>query len=323
MKWNEVVMSKEHKVAVLMGGFSSERDISLRSGQAIWKALRRNNIDAVPFDPKFRPLTQLIDEKITRVFIALHGTFGEDGHVRGILEYLRIPFTGSGLASSALAMDKIQAKRIFKSVGLRTPRFLTLIGNERIDFSGNMDIFPAILKPNSEGSSLGVEKVERPEDFYQARRRVTEFGEKMLLEKFVSGREFTCAVLQLGPSEPPVPLPIVEVIAPDGNYNYHNKYEGDKTKYICPPKLPTDIIRNIEESSVKAFKTLGCRHWARVDFIWNENGEPEILELNTVPGMTEKSLVPMAASKNGLTFDDLVLNILKNASLETRLNNAY
>ena len=316
-------MSKEHKVAVLMGGFSSERDISLRSGQAIWKALRRNNINAVPFDPKFRPLTQLIDEKITRVFIALHGTFGEDGHVQGILEYLRIPFTGSGLASSALAMDKIQAKRIFKSVGLRTPRFLTLIGNERIDLNENMDIFPAILKPNSEGSSLGVEKVERPEDFYQVRRRVTEFGEKMLLEKFVSGREFTCAVLQLGPSEPPVPLPIVEVIAPDGNYNYHNKYEGDKTKYICPPKLPTDIIRNIEESSVKAFKTLGCRHWARVDFIWNENGEPEILELNTVPGMTEKSLVPMAAAKNGLTFDDLVLKILQNASLETRLNNAY
>ena len=316
-------MSNEHKVAVLMGGFSSERDISLRSGQAIWKALRRNKINAVPFDPKFRPLTQLIDEKITRVFIALHGTFGEDGHVQGILEYLRIPFTGSGLASSALAMDKIQAKRIFKSVGLRTPRFLTLIGNERIDLNGNMDIFPAILKPNSEGSSLGVEKVERPEDFYQARQRVAEFGEKMLLEKFVSGREFTCAVLQLGPSEPPVPLPIVEVIAPDGNYNFHNKYEGDKTKYICPPKLPLDITRNIEESSVKAFKTLGCRHWARVDFIWNENGEPEILELNTVPGMTEKSLVPMAASKNGLTFDDLVLNILKNASLETRLNNAY
>ncbi len=316
-------MSNEHKVAVLMGGFSSERDISLRSGQAIWKALRRNNINAVPFDPKFRPLTQLIDEKVTRVFIALHGIFGEDGHVQGVLEYLRIPFTGSGLASSALAMDKIQAKRIFNSVGLRTPRFLTLIGNEGIDFNGNMDIFPAILKPNSEGSSLGVEKVERPEDFDQARQRVTKFGEKMLLEKFVSGREFTCAVLQLGSSEPPVPLPIVEVIAPDGNYNFHNKYEGDKTKYICPPKLPLDIIRNIEESSVKAFKTLGCRHWARVDFIWNENGEPEILELNTVPGMTEKSLVPMAASKNGLTFDDLVLKILQNASLETRLNNAY
>ena len=316
-------MSKEHKVAVLMGGFSSERDISLKSGQAIWKALRRKNINAVPFDPKFRSLTQLIDEKITRVFIALHGTFGEDGHVQGILEYLRIPFTGSGLASSALAMDKIQTKRIFNSVGLRTPRFLTLIGNERIDFNGNMDIFPAILKPNSEGSSLGVEKVERPEDFYHARQRVTEFGEKMILEKFVSGREFTCAVLQLGSSESPVPLPIVEVIAPDGNYNFHNKYEGDKTKYICPPNLPLDIIRNIEESSVKAFKTLGCRHWARVDFIWNENGEPEILELNTVPGMTEKSLVPMAASKNGLTFDDLVLNILKNASLETSLKNAY
>ena len=148
------------------------------------------------------------------------------------------------------------------------------------------------------------------------------YGERMLLEKFISGREFTCAVLQLGSSESPVPLPIVEVIAPDGNYNFHNKYEGDKTKYICPPKIPLDVTRSIEESSVKAFKTLGCRHWARVDFIWDENGEPEILELNTVPGMTEKSLVPMAASKTGLTFDDLVLKILNNASLETRLYNA-
>tara|TARA_B100000035_G_scaffold159895_1_gene136348 strand:+ start:3081 stop:4031 length:951 start_codon:yes stop_codon:yes gene_type:complete len=315
-------MSNEHKVAVLMGGFSSERDISLRSGQAIWKALQRNNISAVPFDPKFRPLTQLIDEKIKRVFIALHGTFGEDGYVQGILEYLRIPFTGSGMASSALAMDKIQAKRIFKSVGLRTPEFLTLKGNERVDLSKNTDIFPAILKPNSEGSSLGVEKVETPQDLEQARLKVIEFGENMLLEKFVSGREFTCAVLQLGPSQSPVPLPIVEVIAPEGNYNFHNKYEGDKTKYICPPKLPLDVIRSMEESSLKAFNTLGCRHWARVDFIWNETGEPEILELNTVPGMTEKSLVPMAASKNGLTFDELVLKILNNASLETRFYNA-
>ena len=165
-------MSKEHKVAVLMGVFQVS-EIFLESGKQFGKRCRRNNINAVPFDPKFRPLTQLIDEKITRVFIALHGTFGEDGHVQGILEYLRIPFTGSGLASSALAMDKIQAKRIFKSVGLRTPRFLTLIGNERIDFSGNMDIFPAILKPNSEGSSLGVEKLDTPEDINQARRSVT------------------------------------------------------------------------------------------------------------------------------------------------------
>ena len=316
-------MTNEHKVAVLMGGFSSERDISLKSGQAIWKALQRKNINAVLFDPKFKPLTQLVDEKITRVFIALHGTFGEDGHVQGVLEYLGIPFTGSGLVSSALAMNKIQAKRIFKSVGLRTPKFLTLKGNEQIDLNRNMDIFPAILKPNCEGSSLGVEKVEKPEDLEQARRKVIEFGEKMVLEKFVSGRELTCAVLQLGRSESPVPLPIVEIIAPDGNYNFHNKYEGDKTKYICPPKLPLDVISSIEESSVKAFKTLGCRHWARVDFIWDENGEPEILELNTVPGMTEKSLVPMAASKTGLTFDDLVIKILNSASLEMRFNNAY
>ena len=316
-------MTNEHKVAVLMGGFSSERDISLKSGQAIWKSLQRKNINAVLFDPKFKPLTQLVDEKITRVFVALHGTFGEDGHVQGILEYLGIPFTGSGLASSALAMNKIQAKRIFKSVGLRTPGFLTLKGNEQIDLASNMEIFPAILKPNSGGSSLGIEKVEKPEDLEQARRKVIEFGEKMILEKFVSGREFTCAVLQLGTSESPVPLPIVEIIAPDGNYNFYNKYEGDQTKYICPPKLPLDVIRSIEESSVKAFKTLECRHWARVDFIWDENGEPEILELNTVPGMTEKSLVPMAACKTGLTFDDLVLKILNNASLETRLSNAY
>ena len=316
-------MSNELKVAVLVGGFSSERDISLKSGQAIWKALKRKNINAVLFDPKFRPLTQLIDEKITRVFVALHGPFGEDGYVQGVLEYLRIPFTGSGLASSALAMDKIQAKRVFKSVGLRTPRFLTLKGNERVDLNRNINIFPAILKPNSEGSSLGVEKVAKPEDLEQARRKVIVFGEKMLLEKFVYGREFTCAVLQLEPSEEPVPLPIVEVIAPDGNYNFHNKYEGDKTQYICPPKIPLNVIRSIEESSVKAFKTLGCRHWARVDFIWDENGEPEILELNTVPGMTEKSLVPMAAAKNGLTFDDLVLKILNSASLEMRFNNAY
>ena len=317
------MMTSKNKVAVLMGGLSNERDISLRSGRAIFKALQRNRINVISFDPKFRKLTELIDEKITKVFIALHGSFGEDGHVQGILEYLGIPFTGSGLASSAMAMDKIQAKRIFQSVGLKTPKFFVLEGTEEIGIDVSLDLFPAILKPNAEGSSLGVEKVEKLRDLEPVRQKVAEFGNKMLLEKFVSGRELTCGVLQLSSSKSPYPLPIIEIIAPEGKYNFHNKYESDKTKYICPPKLPLEIVKNIEEASIKAFETLGCRHWARVDFIWDKKNEPEILELNTVPGMTEKSLVPMAAAKNGLTFDDLVLKILNKASLENGFNNEY
>ena len=316
-------MVTNNKVAVLMGGFSNERDISLRSGEAIFKALQRNNVNVISFDPKFRRLSELIDEKISKAFIALHGPFGEDGHVQGILEYFGIPFTGSGLVSSALAMDKIQAKRIFQSVGLKTPRLSIFEDGEGSELDMNLDIFPAILKPNSEGSSLGVEKVEKLADLPIVRRKVAKFGEKMLLEKFIGGRELTCGVLHLSSAGTPHPLPIVEVIAPGGSYNFHNKYESKKTKYICPPKLPREIIKNIEESSIKAFETLGCRHWARVDFIWDSRNEPEILELNTVPGMTEKSLVPMAAEKSGLTFDDLVLKILNNASLVNGFDHEY
>ena len=307
---------KKDRVAVLMGGYSNERDISLRSGHAVLGALRRRNVDVVPFDPKDRPINELVDEKITKVFIALHGSFGEDGQVQAILEFLKIPFTGSGMAASSLAIDKIQTKRILDALNLRTPRFLQIPTSDFENFDKEKLFFPAIIKPNKEGSSLGVKKVNSFIEFENSILELSRYGSIVLFEEFIQGAELTCALLQDDTNVPPTALPVIEVIAPGGDYNFHNKYVGNKTRYECPAKLPDCISRKIQDDSKQAFVSLGCRHWARVDFIWDKKNDPYILEINTVPGMTEHSLVPMAALQKGLSFDDLVMCLLNNASLE-------
>lgn len=307
---------KKDRVAVLMGGYSNERDISLRSGYAVLGALRRKNIDVIPFDPKERLIHELVDEKITKVFIALHGSFGEDGQVQAILEYLKIPFTGSGMAASSLAINKIQTKRILETLNLKTPRFLQISTSDFKNFDNEALFFPAIIKPNKEGSSLGVKKINSITEFESSILELSNYGSTFLFEEFIQGAELTCAVLQDNTSSPPVALPVIEVIAPGGDYNFYNKYVSKETRYICPAKLPDYISKKIQDDSKRAFVGLGCRHWARVDFIWDKENEPDILEVNTVPGMTEQSLVPMAALQKGLSFDDLVMSLLNNASLE-------
>ena len=303
------------RVAVLMGGKSKERDISLKSGEAILQSLLKNNIEAFSFDPRENQLYELKKEQVDLAFIALHGKFGEDGTAQAVLEFLKLPYTGSGVAASALAMDKILTKRVWRSFEIETPPFITINSKdslENINFSFD---YPVIVKPNDEGSSLGIVKVQDNLSIKGALKETFRFCEKALVEKFVKGREFTCALLT-DPNDCSVKaLPIVEIEAPNGDYDYHNKYLGNETNYICPAKIPKEIEKEMKKKSLLAFESLGCEGWARVDLMWDGKDSPQLIELNTTPGMTESSLVPMAAESSGIVFDDLVLRILKTASL--------
>ena len=303
------------KVAVLMGGKSREREISLKSGEAILQSLLKNNIQAFSFDPKEKELYELKKEQADLAFIALHGKFGEDGTAQAILESLKIPYTGSGVAASALAMDKILTKRVWKSFNIETPSFVTVNSKDDLDSINLFYDYPVIIKPNDEGSSLGIVKVQKNSSIKDALKETFRFCEKALVEKFVKGREFTCTLLR-DPIDCLVKaLPIVEIEAPNGDYNYHNKYLGNNTIYTCPAKIPKEIETEIKTKSLLAFESLGCEGWARVDLMWNGKDLPQLIELNTSPGMTASSLVPMSAESNGIDFDDLVLRILKTASL--------
>ena len=303
------------KVAVLMGGKSRERDISLKSGKAILHSLLKNNINAFPFDPKEKELFELKKEQVDLAFTALHGKFGEDGTAQAILEFLKIPYTGSGVAASALSMDKILTKRVWRSFKIETPPFVIVNSKDNLDNINFSFDYPVIVKPNDEGSSLGIVKVQNNSSIKDAIKETFRFCEKALVEKYVKGREFTCALL-LDPIDSSVKaLPIVEIKAPNGDYDYHNKYLGNETSYICPAKIPKEIESKMKEKSLLAFQSLGCEGWARVDLMWNGKDLPQLIELNTTPGMTASSLVPMAAKANGINFDELVLRILKTASL--------
>jgi D-alanine-D-alanine ligase len=308
-------MNKDFRVAVLMGGDSREREISLKSGEAILQSLLKNKIQAFSFDPKEKALYELKQEQVDLAFIALHGKFGEDGTAQAILEFLKIPYTGSGVAASALATNKILTKRVWRSFDIETPPFRTVNSKENLS---NLDLsfdYPAIVKPNDEGSSFGVVKVKDSSSIRTALKETFRFCEKALVEKFIEGREFTCTLLRDPRDCQVTALPIVEIDAPGGDYNYYNKYFGNKTNYICPAKIPKEIENQMKSKSLLGFEALGCEGWARVDLMWNGKDSPQLIELNTSPGMTNHSLVPMAAQANGINFDDLVLRILKTASL--------
>lgn len=311
-------MDKDFKVAVLMGGESREREISLKSGQAVLQSLIHNKVNAFSFDPSQRSLLELKNEKVDLVFIALHGKFGEDGTAQAVLEFLKIPYTGSGVAASALAMDKILTKRVWRALNIQTPSFLTVFSRENLDNLNLSFDYPVIVKPNDEGSSLGVIKVNDKQSIRSALNQTFKFCEKALVEQFIEGREFTCSLLKDSNGSEVKALPIIEIVAPNGEYNYHNKYVGNKTNYICPAKIPKEIESQIQAKALLAFDALGCEGWARVDLMWNGKDNPQFIELNTSPGMTTHSLVPMAAEAEGIDFDNLVLRILKTASLEKR-----
>ena len=299
--------SKFGKVAVLFGGRSAEREISLLSGNAVLAALRARGVDAHGFDPAQRPLEDLKREGFARVFVALHGRYGEDGTVQGALELMQIPYTGSGVMASALSLDKWRTKLVWQAAGIPTPKYTMLNGQsdwEKVIASLGL---PLIVKPAREGSTIGLTKVNSASDLPQAYAVAARHDDLVLAEEFVAGQELTAAVLG------DVVLPLVRIEAPEGNYDYQNKYFTDTTKYHCPAGIAADVEANIQQSTLSAFHILGCQGWGRADIILRPDGTFSMLEMNTSPGMTNHSLVPMAAKVHGLSFADLVLTILASA----------
>jgi len=303
------------KVGVLFGGRSAEREISLISGAGVLQALQSRGIDAHAFDPGTQSLADLAAQNFDRVFIALHGRFGEDGSLQGALELLGIPYTGSGVMASSVGMDKITTKKIWLMEGVPTPRYVSIKGDSDLDAVVAELGLPLIVKPPLEGSSIGITKVTRAAELKAAIDLVTSMDEAVLAEEFVSGREFTVAVLGHGAGARA--LPIVEIVAPEGKYDYQNKYFTDETQYHCPAPLPDELTRQIQRHAVNAYRALGCEGWGRVDVLVRESdGRPFLLEVNTSPGMTTHSLVPMAARAVGIGYEDLCIEILRSARLK-------
>ena len=305
------------KVAVLMGGTSAERDISLMSGGGVLAALQAQGVDAHAFDPADRDLVELKQGHYARCFIALHGRHGEDGTVQGALELLGLPYTGSGVKASAVAMDKIMTKRLWLAEGLPTPRWLSLRHDEvreRVIRVPDDLGLPLIVKPPHEGSSIGVSKVKGYSQMADAVAIAGKYDDEVLCEEFIDGEEVTCAVLGAGAAAHA--LPVVRIVAPEGSYDYQNKYFTDVVKYVCPSGLPADEEAEIQRLAIAAYRSLDCRGWGRADLmIRASDRKPYLLEMNTSPGMTSHSLVPMAAKAAGLSYERLCLHLVANASL--------
>ena len=294
------------RVAVLMGGRSAEREVSLMSGTGVLEALRAKSVDAHGFDPAERDLGELKREGFARCFIALHG--GEDGTVQGALEVMGIPYTGSGVLGSAVALDKWRAKMIWLAGGLPTPRYRILQANDDWDAVAADLGLPLIVKPANEGSTLGLTKVtavaQLPAAYELAAKK---YRDVALAECFVDGPEYTAGILG------ETVLPLIRIEAPQGNYDYQHKYFSDDTKYLCPCGLAPEQEAKLKALSLEAFRLLGCSGWGRVDLMLDEAGEPWLLEVNTSPGMTGHSLVPIAARAVGMSYEDLCLKILEGA----------
>ena len=305
------------KVAVLMGGASSEREVSLMSGGGVLQALQSRGVDAHAFDPSVNNLYDLKSHGYDRCFIALHGRHGEDGTVQGALELLGIPYTGPGVMASSIAMDKIMTKRIWRAEGLSTPDW-KLVSSAAETAQAFKDLgSPMIVKPAREGSTIGLTKVTSVGQCEQAYRLASKFDPEVLCEQFIDGDETTCPIL--GQGKDAHALPVIRIVAPEGNYDYQNKYFTDVTQYHCPSGLPEAEEREIQRLVVEAFRTLDCRGWARADImIRKTDRKPFLLEINTSPGMTGHSLVPMSAKASGIDYPELCLRILASASLDSR-----
>ena len=307
------------KVGVLFGGRSAERDISLLSGAGVLKALQEQGVDAHAFDPAQRSLAELATEKFDRVFIALHGRYGEDGTLQGALEQLGIPYTGPGVLASAIAMDKAMTKRIWLHSGLATPDFYMLSANSDWKAVADRLGLPLIVKPAHEGSTLGLTKVTSVDQLPEAYALAAKFDNSVMAEQFISGMELTCPVL--GHGDAALALPVVRIVAPDANYDYQNKYFSDETRYICPSELPPEQEKQIQALVLQSYKTLGCRGWARADVMVRESdNQPFLLEINTSPGMTSHSLVPMSAAAAGMPYEKLCAEILRTAALDLQVS---
>ena len=300
------------RVAVLLGGDSSEREISLLSGNAVLAALARRGVQAGAFDPRERSLADLLHERFDRVWIALHGPGGEDGTVQGALEYLGIPYTGSGVAGSAIAMDKLRTKRLAQAVGVATPDALELRGPRDFELALERLRLPLIVKPASQGSSVGMTKVESAEALPAAYEAAAAVDRSVFAEQWVSGREYTVALLQ-GSA-----LPAIRIETPNAFYDYEAKYFREDTRYLCPSGLSQPAEQHLRSLALAAFEAVGAEGWGRADFMMDAAGRPLLREVNTVPGMTSHSLVPMAARAAGIDFDELAWRVLETSLARVR-----
>ena len=293
------------KVAVLMGGRSAEREISLLSGNAVLEGLRRKGVDAQAFDPAARPVFEIKSDGYARAFIVLHGRYGEDGTVQGALELMTIPYTGSGVMASALCMDKLRTKLIWLATGIPTPRYTVLsAASDWVAVAEDLGL-PLVVKPAHEGSSLGLTRVTSMEKIEAAYELAATYDALVIAEEFIAGRELTAAFLA------DRALPLIRIEAPQGNYDYQHKYFSDDTQYHCPSGLPAVQEKQLQALVMRAVDALGCTGWGRADLMLRDDGKAFLLEMNTVPGMTGHSLVPMAARAAGIPFDDLVVQILE------------
>jgi D-alanine-D-alanine ligase len=324
LKVPEINSADFGKVAVLMGGASAEREVSLKSGAGVLDALQSRGVDAHRFDPAEQDLGLLRQQGFSRCFIALHGRHGEDGTVQGALELLGIPYTGSGVMASSIAMDKVMTKRIWRAEGLPTPdwRLVNSVVSTEQAFaalSANGEFrAPMIVKPSREGSTLGLTKVTQLEQCAKAYELAARYDDEVLCEQFIEGDETTCPILGAGAGA--YALPVIRIVAPQGNYDYANKYLKNDTVYHCPSGLPADQEQAIQQMVVQAYRSLDCRGWARADImIRATDRRPFLLEINTSPGMTDHSLVPMSAKAAGISYADLCLQLLASATLGSHL----
>ena len=298
-------MNNFGKVAVLFGGRSAEREVSLKSGAAVLAALKRSGVDAYPFDPAVQNLQALVDDGFDRVFIALHGRYGEDGTVQGALELLGIPYTGSGVMASALGMDKWRTKLLWQAARLPVPDFALLDEHSDWQAIAQQLGLPLFVKPVNEGSSVGISKVKEVSDLPVAYRLAAKYDKLVLAETFIDGGEYTVAIL--GDQA----LPVIKIEPANEFYDYESKYLRDDTRYLCPSGLSAEQEAEMQWLAKLSFALIGGQGWGRVDFLMNEDGQHYLLEVNTSPGMTDHSLVPMAAKQAGMNFEQLVVNILE------------
>ncbi|MFB3884423.1 MAG: D-alanine--D-alanine ligase [Thermodesulfobacteriota bacterium] len=303
---------KKKKIGVLMGGLSREREISLKTGKAILRALAEKGYTVCSIDVDQNVAETLIKKRIEYAFVALHGRFGEDGTVQGMLELMRVPYTGSGVLASALAIHKIMSKKILLCETIPTPPF-EVVQRRDLEKGSLRKIslpLPLVIKPAREGSTIGISIVRTEEDLVPSLREAGKYDEEILVEKFVKGKEITVGILE------DIPLPVIEIVPKGGFYDYHSKYTKGETQYIIPARIPREKYLHAQEMSLKAFHALGCSGCARVDLMTDENDDSFVIDINTMPGMTETSLLPKAANHVGISFEDLVERILLGASLK-------
>ena len=307
MKNEKLKGLKKKKIAVIMGGTSAEREISLKTGKAILQALKRKGLKAIPIDVDKDIAKKLLKERINLAFVALHGRGGEDGTIQGLLELLGISYTGSGVLASALALNKAQAKKVFKFHGLPVPRFQVLKKGQGLMVRGQGFSLPLVIKPTREGSTIGLSIVHNKRDIKKAMEKAFRYDEEIIIEEYIEGKEVTVGIV--GDEA----LPVIEIRPKDAFYTYEAKYIKGLTDFIIPARLSKRVYSQVQEIALSAYHALGCRHFARVDIIVSKKNKPYLLEVNTIPGMTATSLLPQASAKRGISFDDLVLKILEMA----------